>query len=1326
MHSTPSPRRTLRNLVVAGLGTALVGGTFAVAAATVAPQVAGASTTPVAASWSATPSCGTYVTATPPAGTVSATVTIKGAGGGGGATNSGSGGSGGNGDGVTGTLLLDHSRGAVSVDLGCGGSGGSENGGSGTTNGGSGGGGYAAGAGGGAAKAETASVDGRASGGGGGGASALCRGTTGCTTPVVVVGGGGGGGGRFDCTGSTGPGSGGSGSATASPPTVDPGAAGSNGDGSNGAGGGGGTASGGGGGGNGYEQSGSGGANTPTSSTGGSGGTGGSTSAFSYEAGAGGGGGGGGYTGGGGGGGDACATGSDAGGGGGAGSSVVESAYNLTSSYGAGAAGGGTSTPGTAGSISLTWNVDNLSVTNPGTRASVSGTAVTGPTIAAPHDTTGGNTVSFAATGLPTGLTINPSTGSITGTPTTAGNYSVTVTATDSEALSASTSFGWTVTNTVTVSGPGNQSSVSGTPVTPLTDSASDSSSTATISSWSATGLPPGVTVNAANGVITGTPTTAGTYTVTVGATDSAGQTGSTSFTWTVTNTVTVAAPGPESSVSGSAVSAVTVGATDSSSTATISSYAATGLPTGLTINSSTGTVTGTPTTAGTYPVTVTATDSASFAGTTSFTWTVTNTVGITSPGNQTSVSGTAITPLSTPATDTSSTTGLTWSATGLPAGLSLDASTGSVTGTPTTAGVDAVTVTVTDGSGYSAQTTFTWTVTNVVAITSPGGQSSVSGSPIDPLVVGATDTSSTATLGYTASGLPGGLSIDPTTGTISGSPTVAGSFSVTVTASDDAGYSASTTFEWSVTNTVTMTDPGNQSDVSGTPIAVVAVPTVDSVTDATLTFGDNGTLPAGLSIDPATGDITGTPTGAGTSVVTITATDNYGYAAQVTFTWVVTNTVTVVGPGNQSGISGTAIAPFVVPATDSSATASLAYAATGLPAGISVDAGSGTVSGTPTTAGSTTVTVTVTDSSGFAGTATFTWTVTNVVSASGPGPQSDVSGSVVTPVTVSASDSSPTTSLVFAAGGSLPAGLSINPTSGQITGTPTTGGSYPVTITVTDGSGFHTSVAFTWVVINTVTVTGPTTETTQVGVTIVPVVLTGTDSSTTTHLTWSATGLPSGLTIAPTTGSITGSTLHSGAYAVTVTATDSAGFHGSASFTWYAVGASITGVKPASGPGAGGTKVSITGSDFVGTTSVTFGSVPAASFVVNKRGTKITAYAPSEPAGTVNIVVTTGTGPSLVTPADTYVFTGPVVTSLSVTAGHTTGGTKVVITGTGFNGATTVRFGAIPASSFTINKAGTKITAYSPPESAGTVDVTVTTPGGTSPLSAGDHFTFS
>ena len=119
---------------------ALVGGVFATVAAT--PTVAGAATNPVAASWSGSgPNCSSFVTATPPAGTVSATVTLNGAGGGGGATNSGSGGTGGSGAQITGTLALTHNTGAVSVKLGCGGSGGSTGGGGGSTIGGASGGG---------------------------------------------------------------------------------------------------------------------------------------------------------------------------------------------------------------------------------------------------------------------------------------------------------------------------------------------------------------------------------------------------------------------------------------------------------------------------------------------------------------------------------------------------------------------------------------------------------------------------------------------------------------------------------------------------------------------------------------------------------------------------------------------------------------------------------------------------------------------------------------------------------------------------------------------------------------------------------------------------------------------------------------------------------------------------------------------------------------------------------------------------------------------------------------------------------------------------------
>jgi cysteine-rich repeat protein len=83
-----------------------------------------------------------------------------------------------------------------------------------------------------------------------------------------------------------------------------------------------------------------------------------------------------------------------------------------------------------------------------------------------------------------------------------------------------------------------------------------------------------------------------------------------------------------------------------------------------------------------------------------------------------------------------------------------------------------------------------------------------------------------------------------------------------------------------------------------------------------------------------------------------------------------------------------------------------------------------------------------------------------------------------------------------------------------------------------------------------------------------------------------------------------------------------------------------------------------------------------------------------------------------------------PRVTSMSVASGPATGGTSVVVTGTGFTGATEVAFGGTPAASFTVD-GDTSITAVSPAASAGTVDVTVTTAGGTSAASASDQFTF-
>jgi hypothetical protein len=151
---------------------------------------------------------------------------------------------------------------------------------------------------------------------------------------------------------------------------------------------------------------------------------------------------------------------------------------------------------------------------------------------------------------------------------------------------------------------------------------------------------------------------------------------------------------------------------------------------------------------------------------------------------------------------------------------------------------------------------------------------------------------------------------------------------------------------------------------------------------------------------------------------------------------------------------------------------------------------------------------------------------------------------------------------------------------------------------------------------------------------------------------------------------------------------------------------------------------VTITGTNLTGATSVKFGATNAASFTVD-NATQITATSPAHAAGTVDITVTTVGGTSATSANDQFTFVGaPTVSSVSPTAGPSSGGTTVTITGTGFTGATSVKFGATNAASFTVDTP-TQITATSPAHAAGTVDIAVTTTGGTSVTSANDEFTF-
>jgi len=284
-------------------------------------------------------------------------------------------------------------------------------------------------------------------------------------------------------------------------------------------------------------------------------------------------------------------------------------------------------------------------------------------------------------------------------------------------------------------------------------------------------------------------------------------------------NKVSVTSPGNQTSTEGTAINPLQIGATDSASGQTLT-FSATGLPAGLSISSG-GVISGTPTAAVlNKSVTVTATDTTGAAGSATFSWTVNapggNTVTVTNPGSQTSTTGSAVS-LQIHATDSQSGQTLTYGASGLPAGLSINTSSGLISGTPTTSGSKSVTVTVSDTTGASGGATFSWTInvaTNKVTVTSPGNQSSRVNRSLT-LQIHATDSATGQTLTYSATGLPTGLHISASSGAISGTPTVLGTYSAKVTATDTTGAGGSASFTWTIRNRFGTTTNGSKVSTS-------------------------------------------------------------------------------------------------------------------------------------------------------------------------------------------------------------------------------------------------------------------------------------------------------------------------------------------------------------------------------------------------------------------------------------------------------------------------------------------------------------------------------
>jgi subtilase family serine protease len=189
--------------------------------------------------------------------------------------------------------------------------------------------------------------------------------------------------------------------------------------------------------------------------------------------------------------------------------------------------------------------------------------------------------------------------------------------------------------------------------------------------------------------------------------------------------------------------------------------------------------------------------------------------------------------------------------------------------------------------------------------------------------------------------------------------------------------------------DTVTIASPGPQSATQGTATRLQLNATSSGGMPMTFAAAN---LPSGLSIDSASGLITGTPDTAGTWAVTVTASDASSSTGAVEFTWSVavravptapstaplppapTPVVTVARPLAQRGRVGVA-RRLQIAAADSGHLA-LAYTATGLPAGLRINSSSGLISGTPARATRTTVTVRARDAAGSSATTASPWTI--------------------------------------------------------------------------------------------------------------------------------------------------------------------------------------------------------------------------------------------------------------------------------------------------------------------------------------------------------------
>lgn len=317
-----------------------------------------------------------------------------------------------------------------------------------------------------------------------------------------------------------------------------------------------------------------------------------------------------------------------------------------------------------------------------------------------------------------------------------------------------------------------------------------------------------------------------------------------------------------------------------------------TGLPPGLTGDKD-GLISGTPTTAGSYSSgTATVTDDAGRSDTLSsgITYLVVVPPAVAGVSAQTNHVGETFTmqPTATGG-DTAGTSKYQWSLTTVPAGLgiAIDSSTGKITGT-VSAGYTA-TIRATDGNGIYGEATYTHTVSPAITLTKPADQTVALGSAVT--ATASASGGETGRLVFSATGLPANVSIDRSTGVISGTPVIPGRYLPTVSVTDGFGSPVSDRFVLTVTTTgLQITAPGTEvTTSSGSSTTVTVADNAKDIGALGVTTTVLGT-PAGMTWNANRSTFTGTPTTPGTYQVTVTSVSVTPVSTAVyNFLWTVT-----------------------------------------------------------------------------------------------------------------------------------------------------------------------------------------------------------------------------------------------------------------------------------------------------------------------------------------------------------------------------------------------------------------------------------------------------